>query len=419
MANQLNRKEGWDMRLRLLVVSMLLFSVVAPVLSQDSIVIIYDTAITPRHVKHFNVPVTYYDFHIDGSNPDFGIKVTSRWDRSGLPLENLKGWVDSTLTAEKTIKRSPALVDTFFNISWNLEELFKPWVLGAVDTFVWKMEDSIVDIYDTAGWLIDSDTFPRPDTLMISDTLYKNVVIKDSLPATWIANTTTFEDTTDSMWIFGSKEKVYPLFGKGFSDELDPDNTGYTMSFHNKFTYRGGEILTLGADDDCYAYINGKLVIDGGGFHSLITQDLSLDSLNLTVGEKCELDIFYVERRMGGGIYFTGISNFDTLGAVRTDTLSDTLITERVGVISPSKKSMVQKRTVLGLRVPPSSRNVRLEYFSVSGAKLLKREMPLSQALASQPANLPQGMYMVRVTFLNAHGNRISAGSSRTTIVHK
>jgi fibro-slime domain-containing protein len=406
------------MRLRLLVASMLLFSVVAPVVSSD-VVIIYDTVITPRYVKNFNVPVTYYDYHIDGSNPDFGVKVTSRWDRSGLALGNIQGWADSTLTADRSPKRSPALVDPFFNISWNLDKLFKPWVLGAVDTFTWKMEDSVNYITDSAGWIIDSIVKKFPDTFMISDTLYKNVVIKDSLTAKWIANTATFEDTTDSMWVFGSKEKVFPLKGRGFSDENDENNDGFTMSFFNKFTYQGGEIFTLGADDDCYAYINGKLVLEGGGFHSLITQDLYLDSLHLTVGQKYDLAIFYVERRMGGGIYFTGISNFDTVGSVKIDTLSDTVINYTIGVIHPSQKSMFQKGTVLGLRIPPSSRNVRLEYFSVSGAKLLTREMPLAQAQGNQSANLPQGMYLVRVTFLNERGNRLSAGSCRTTIMRK
>ena len=413
------------MRSRLFVGAVLLFSVAAPVLSKgniysDTVIYYYDTVIDTICTKVFSIPVTYFDYHTDGSNPDFGNNATARWDLTGLPLENLSGWADSSLTADTTPRRNPALTDTFLSLSWNLENEFKPWVQGPVDTFVWKSPDSVYYITDSAGWIIDSNVVPQPDTFTISDTLHKNVVIQDSLTAKWEYNSFTVEDTTDSVWGFGSfVDKVYPLKGKGLIDSNDLDNTGYTMSLHNKFTYHGGEIFTLGADDDVYAYINGKLVIEGGGLHTCVLQDLYLDSLNLTVGEKYDIDIFYAERRMGGNIYFHGISDFEIKGSEHIDTTYDIWIYERIGVIPHSKKSTFKKGTVFGLRVPPSSQNVKLEYFSVSGIKCMERKMPLTKALVNQSVSLPQGMYMVRVTFLNAQDKRLFTGSFRTMIVRK
>jgi fibro-slime domain-containing protein len=414
------------MRARLFVGLVLLFSVVAPVMSQDTY--IYDTSITTRYVKNFKVPVTYFDYHIDGSNADFGFRVTHRWDTSGLTYQNYHGWADTILTVNKLPKRSPALTDPFLSISWNLEKLFKPWVAGVVDTFIWKTAPAFVDsvdslgfdVYDTLGNIIIIDTIAVPDTLMISDTMFKNVVIPDSVAFRWDSDSAT-ADTADSIWVSGgfvSTAKIDPIGGRGFgNEEGELENSGYSLTLHNKFTYHGGEKLRVGGDDDVYTFINGKLVIECGGFHNVLPDSLSLDSLHLTAGQKYDLDIFYVERRQGGGLFIAGISDFETKGALRIDTLHDTLITERLGVIPHSRKSMLQKGALSGLCVPPSSQNVRLEYFSISGVKLVEREMPVTFTSANRSVSLPRGMYMVRATFFDAQGKRLATGSFRTIIV--
>lgn len=405
---------------RFLVAVVFLFSVVVTVQSQD---VQYDTTINSRYVKHFKVPVTYYDYHVDGSDPDFGDRVTARWNQTGLSYGNYSGWADSNLTADGSPARSPTLPDTFLSISYNLGKLFKPWVAGTVDTFVWKIPPTIVDSADSNGLIVKSDTFPNPDTLMISDTMYKNIEIKDSMVFTWVINPIT----TDSMWLMGSTDKINPLADtgvraadSGFGNEGDIQNAGYSFKMHNKITYNGEKQVFIGADDDAYLFINGKLAAELGGFHSITGQAFDLATQNLVVGQKYDLDLFFVERRMGGGIYFGGFSDYDSAGAVKVDTLYDTILTEKqVGILSRSEKSLSQKGTLLGLRIPPASRNVRLEYFSISGAKLVDREMALTLALVNKSVNLPQGMYLIRVTFLNAQGKRVSAGSSRYIAMRK
>ena len=420
---------------------------------------IYDTTFTPMYSNYFNIPVTYYDYHVDGSNPDFGTRVTSRWDQLDIEYANYGGWVDSTLSADGTPKRNPDLTDPFFDISWNIEKLFKPWTQGVTDTFNLKfppeVKDTLVDTflvtadttYDIDGnmeiW-IDTltetyryDTFPVPDTLLFSDTMFKNIEIADSLAAFWSPNEWT-EDTTDSMWIFGTRTKMDPINGKGFGNEDDStQNAGYTVRINNKFTYKGGEKIYFGADDDAYIFINNRLAIECGGFHEAYIETLYLDSFRLegdvplTVNQKYDIAIFMIERRMGGSIYLGGLFEFENKGAVqidtawdtlpnylRTDTLAiDTFKIDTVGVAYHHARS--QKTTLLGLNIPPSSATVAFEYFSISGRKVMDRKMPLTLALADKSAGLPCGMYITRIHFLDKQGRRLSSTSIQQLIVRK
>lgn len=407
-----------------------LLSIVMPVLllGQE-----YDTVITPRFVKNFEVPVTYYDYHVDGSNPDFGTRVTYRWDHAPVhEYKNYSGWVDSLLTSDKSPKRNAALTDTFYSISWNVEKLFKPSVAGVKDTFVWKtVPDTVyVDSLDSTGSVVSDslwnpirlDTILTlyPDTIMISDTMFKNIVIQDSIKFSWVPDNDTYEDSTDSIWLAGQKSpKMDPLQGKGFGDDgSDGYNAGYTMRLHNRFTYRGGEKLYFGADDDCYAFINGKLAIEGGGFHSPMPDTAFFDSLNLTVGQTYDIDIFYIERRMGGGVYIGGFTGFETKGLMGIDTLYDTTyVLKPEGVLFPSVKGSSKQRTLLGLSIPSSASWAQVEYFTVAGTRLFKRAVPLVSGAPSALVHLPQGMYLVRVRFLDSRGSTLSVGSCRKMVI--
>lgn len=448
--------------------------------------IVYDTTFTPRDVNNFKIPVIYYDYHVDGSNPDFGYRATSRWDQTGLEYANLSGWVDTTLSPDNmSPQRHPALTDTFLDISWNINRLFEPWAEGTTDTFTLKFPPEILDtlvdtliisadtsynvttvyeidtvynpdstfVLDTLSSRTDSamtisadtltsivlyDTVPVPDTIMISDTMFKNIEIPDSLVAYWIPNEITYDDTTDTMWTFGSRQKMDPINGLGFGNESDSiTNAGYTLRIHNQFTYTGGEKLYFGADDDFYVFINSRLIIECGGFHEAIIDSLYLDSLflqdstPLTVGETYDIDIFMVERRQSGNIFLAGLSEFSEKSEVAIDTFYDTLITYHIDtigidtiridtildVVTPFKKSLQQ--TLLGLTIPPSSKYVTFEYFSINGAKVLDRKLPLILALSNTTAVLPSGMYVLRINFLNRRGERLSRPVSRKITVRR
>lgn len=482
----------------------LLFSIATTVLSEEVIIndtaynqtcdttyekeIVHDTTYSSRDVKCFKIPVTYYDYHVDGSNPDFGYRVTSRWDQSGLEYANYSGWVDTVLDPETMMpRRHPALSDTniFYNISWNIARLFTPWTEGTTDTFTLKfppvikdtiIEDTLVVKVDTVRniqtvYIIDtitaedgtmtfdtlssrqdttisvtvdsatsvfvSDTIPTPDTIMISDTMFKNIVIEDSITAYWVPFAFTFEDTTDSVWIFGKRVKIDPINGLGFGNESDSiENAGYALHIKNQFTYKGGEQIYFGADDDAYVFIDGKLAIECGGFHEAIIESLYLDSFvladdePLTADETYDIEIFMVERRQGGNIYLAGLSEFVNKGAIEVETFIDTLpfsymdttkvtiiCNNVLGVNSPYKK--VQRQLLFGLTIPPAAVYVSLEYFTISGAQVRSMLMPLKAALTNKPESLPCGMYVVRINFLNKRGTGITKPVFQRMVVKK
>ena len=78
-------------------------------------------------------------------------------------------------------------------------------------------------------------------------------------------------------------------------------NHYFTYELHGTFDYRGGESLTITADDDLWAFVNGHLLIDLGGVHAPMTQEAALDSeaerLQLRVGASYRMDIFGAQRR--------------------------------------------------------------------------------------------------------------------------
>lgn len=416
---------------RLLIVSLLMCAVLIPVSVNGE-----EPAqiIQMRLVKKYIVPVTYFDYHTDGSNPDFGNKITIRTrvrQTGGITTENYaneSGWVDSSLTSDKVPKRNSALTDEYLSESWNIEKLFKPWVSGITDTFLWKIPPLIEEVarYDSLGELItdslgnmifDTVTTEYPDTLMVSDTMFKSIKIEDFDTFTWVPNDLTYDDTTDSNWYLGSELKEDPLGDRGFGLENDESmNAGYTYVLRNKLTYHKGDSILLGGDDDCYIFINGKLAIECGGLHSPVLITCYLDSLGLTEGQQYDIDFFFVERREAGNFTLHTNMKFDDLEKEFIDTLYDTIIVQSV---LPKYFGPFQKGTILGMRIPELTRNVRIEYFSISGVKVLDIREPLGTAMKNQHVNLPHGMYTVRATFLNAKSKILHSAASRKMIVKR
>jgi fibro-slime domain-containing protein len=395
---------------------MLMLALVVPAMSQE-----FDTTYVTRYVQYFNIPVTYFDYHDDNSTYDFGANAEKRFNASTLAWDtNLKGWADSTLTAAKLPRRAPSITDPTISLSYYIEKLFTPWVAGVLDSFTIK-GDSIFPIVDSTHlfYVIGVDTtwyweytygttkIATPDTVIKNDTIFKNITIPDSLRFTFGPNANTI-DTTDSLWEGGALTGITTMEGKGFGDF---GNSTWTMSLHNRFTYHGGEVLYIGADDDFYVYINGKLVDEGGGFHAILVDSIYLDSLHLTVGQKYDFDAFYANRRAGGGMYISGITDFETKRS-GIDTLVDTILTEKVPVAYSSHKTS-QSAGFLGFSVPLTSNKVRLEVFSLTGRKLLNREIPIAEARTVRPLGLPRGMTIAKVSFYDNKGTCLSMKSRR------
>jgi fibro-slime domain-containing protein len=84
--------------------------------------------------------------------------------------------------------------------------------------------------------------------------------------------------------------------------DLTRHNYGFTLEFHTQFVYKqgGGQFITFQGDDDLWAFVNGKRVIDLGGIHVAEKDSINLDALQGSLGleDKSEypIDFFFAER---------------------------------------------------------------------------------------------------------------------------
>jgi fibro-slime domain-containing protein len=235
-----------------------LFSVVTPVIAQTGI---KDT---------LWVKVTFYDFHADGSNPEFNP------DHIGGIY---KGMVMNTLDPER---KPVAGTKVFFNTS--IHKWFSPWTPG----------DYNIPVYTGTSGVYDR-------TVKVTyDTAFKNIVIGDSLP---------FLHLKDSVYQFersgaNGTPEFFWVDKKGFGNEPAGyrHNYSFTMELHTFFTFKKGLRFDFLGDDDVWAFVNNALVLDLGGIHTAQSGAVKMDSigpaLGLIEGEVYSFDFFYAERHV-------------------------------------------------------------------------------------------------------------------------
>lgn len=109
----------------------------------------------------------------------------------------------------------------------------------------------------------------------------------------------------------------FPLEGQLFGNSAPragvvDRNFHFTLELEMDFTYnRGtGQVFSFRGDDDVWVFIDGRLVIDLGGFHSALAQVVHLDRLtNLADGGSHRLKLFFAERHRTQSNFRIG-SNF-------------------------------------------------------------------------------------------------------------
>jgi fibro-slime domain-containing protein len=118
--------------------------------------------------------------------------------------------------------------------------------------------------------------------------------------------TLTFSPGAGGVFTFQDSD-FFPIDGRLLGNEGNEHNYHFTFELHTTFVYNGGETFTFRGDDDVFAYINGRLVIDLGGVHTVQEDEVDLDAqagaLGITVGGEYALDFFFAERH-------TVLSNF-------------------------------------------------------------------------------------------------------------
>jgi fibro-slime domain-containing protein len=238
------------------------------------------------------VAVTYFDYHSDGSNPDFNSGTN--------PAQVLPGMVEPNLDKDGL----PVGTATYL-YSWGLGKWFRAWSQQKKEGYG---NDLQRPVYANGGHTLVSANNVGYDTS------FKNVVVQDSLTFLYVPG-------TDGVYQF-QEPNFFPLDNAGFQANGNPPdptisyngqplnravNThNYSFSMHLKrmFQYRSGLTFNFEGDDDLWVFVNGKLVLDLGGVHGTTQGQFSLDGLTaqlgLVPGDSATLDVFYCERQAVG-----------------------------------------------------------------------------------------------------------------------
>jgi fibro-slime domain-containing protein len=240
-----------------------------------------------------HVPVTFWDFHSDRSNPEF-----ERNYRIGLHT----GMVDSMLDAN----RHPVLgLQPYF--SNEIARWFVPWTPGnfTIPTYT---QTGGTDGYVSTG-----------PTTVDYDTAFKNI---------WIDTFIVFNLVQGSA---GSYEYInnefFPIDDRGFGIESNSHNYCFTMELHWTFVKTPGLSFQFTGDDDVWAYMNGKLVMDIGGIHLPESGLVLVDSIpGLVNGQRYSFDFFSAERHVTGSVIrittnIIGDPKRITIQAIPSDTI--------------------------------------------------------------------------------------------------
>jgi fibro-slime domain-containing protein len=92
----------------------------------------------------------------------------------------------------------------------------------------------------------------------------------------------------------------FPIDGQlfGNSPGTPAHNYHFTYELHVRFVYDadGPQVLPFRSDDALWVFVNGMNVIDLGGVHTALDQEVHLNRLGLVDGQEYSIHIFYAER---------------------------------------------------------------------------------------------------------------------------
>ncbi len=96
------------------------------------------------------------------------------------------------------------------------------------------------------------------------------------------------------------KDAFFPIDDRGFGNESWSHNFHFTLETSFHFRYVGGEVFRFQGDDDLWVFINRHLVMDLGGTHQSLSDEVLLDDVAARVGLQRNgvytLNLFFAER---------------------------------------------------------------------------------------------------------------------------
>ncbi len=258
------------------------------------------------------IPVTYYDFHSDQSNPEF------ECDHKGRVRHNM---VADYLDADTLpVPGSNPYINHYIKY-W-----YRDWRDSARGDFTIPKYRKI-----SGGTFNAVIAYDGPVTVGY-DTAFKNVVIHDSLP---------FEHIGNGVYDFRD-DSFFPLDGIGFGNEGKYHNFAFTMKLHTTFVMKPGLTFNFRGDDDVWAFIDNRLAMDLGGIHSASNGSFQTDTISgLVQGQEYSFSLFFAER------HTTESHIWITTNIVSTHIVNEvTIVAEPPNATIPAGDSVVYTGTV-------------------------------------------------------------------------
>lgn len=130
------------------------------------------------------------------------------------------------------------------------------------------------------------------------DQWYRDV---DGVNQTTVVDLPLLRSARDERLYLFNSSSFFPIDGELFGNEGNIHNFHFTLEASGTFLYQGGEMFRFTGDDDVFVFINRELVIDLGGLHQSLSQNVHLDGIatkiGLSLGGLYPLHIFFAERK--------------------------------------------------------------------------------------------------------------------------
>jgi fibro-slime domain-containing protein len=95
-------------------------------------------------------------------------------------------------------------------------------------------------------------------------------------------------------------DQFFPIDNALFGNQGRAHNYHFTLELATLFRYSGGETFRFSGDDDLWVFINGRLAIDLGGFHTAMSALVDLDTnralFGIARGNIYPFHLFFAER---------------------------------------------------------------------------------------------------------------------------
>lgn len=242
------------------------------------------------------IPVIFYDYYVDNNktNPDFEIAITSYTRNMVQDLLDAQRKPIPTINACPSPNPNPPM-------ACNLSEWFRVSGKDTSDVtcqfqFTTSTANSNIQYWKWTGLVPYPAGGPGAMVGPNFNLAYnmRNIVFYDSLPFLHLGIS---NPALQGIYQYNN-QYFFPLDNKGFGTQPPgaSHNFGFTMELHMLFQYKEGITFSFTGDDDVWAFVNNRLVMDLGGKHPAESGSFDLKNAGLTVDSTYRFDFFFAER---------------------------------------------------------------------------------------------------------------------------